>query len=135
MSQECTSIEFRPRHRLFVAFEGAAAASAAEEELRRRGISSEVVWRLAGKQGADCLDLSGRAHGLWGRAVRVIQHALSSDYEYLESLDWELRHDHVVLAVPVDSIEGADELARALMPFGGHDIGYFVHWNFEPVAA
>ncbi len=130
-----SSIEFRPQHRLFAVFGDRSSAEAAVAILPEPGLDLDHHWFLEGEQGTADLDLHGTSHGVWARIVRTTQRAMSSDYSYLGFLESELRRGHVVLAVHVDDEKTADEMARRLVPFGGHGFAYFARWDFEPVAA
>lgn len=49
-------------------------ACAAIGELREQGFDGDEIFALAGSEGAERLDVSGRHHGLQGRADRLIEH-------------------------------------------------------------
>ena len=123
------SVEFRPQHRLFVAFSRSADTDAEVRVLGEHGIATEAIWRLAGKAGLVQLDVSGAANGMWARVTRLLQRTMSADFDYLESLEHELRDEHVVLAVPAEDAKAADRLAALLKLLGGHEFAYFAIWT------
>jgi len=123
-------------HRIFAVLDDSDAAEEAVEAIRFEGFADgDDIWVFCGEEGAKRLDLTGRSHGIWGRVLRTLQLAMSSDFRYLRDLDEELHHGHVVIAVPVHDESVADEVVWLLRMYAGHSIAYNSHWDFEPIAA
>lgn len=120
----------RPRHRLFMVVED---PSAALSWLEQEGYEGDRVWVLRGEEGVRWLDLSGRAEGVRGRVVRAVEHAMSADVEYLETLAEELSGGASVLAVDVPGPPEAEALAPGLQTRGARTFAYFSSWGFQPV--
>lgn len=125
----------RPRHRLFMVFDGEVAPDDAWAWLRDEEGVDPDVWVLRGEEGLRSLDASGRLEGLRGRIVRVVEHALSSDVTYLRLLQAALEAGATVVAVPVAGADAADRLARRAEAHGARDPAYFAEWEFWPVRA
>jgi hypothetical protein len=123
-------------HHVFAVFDDPSAGEEAVEALRFDGLAEdEGVGILRGAEGAERLDLTGRAHGLRATLLRMLQFALSSDVAYLRTLDEALRQGHTVLGVRVEDADAAREVGWLLRMYGGRSIAYNTHWDFIPIAA
>lgn len=124
----------RPRHRLFVGFDDPAAGLAVAEELHSKETANDGVVILVGEEGARWLDVTGRYEGIRGRIIRLVEHALSSDIDYLKELQALLESGGLVLVVPVASAQAAHTLAGTLRERSGQLLAYFASWGFQPVS-
>ena len=125
----------RPRHRLFAIFDDPASGLAAVDDLRSRRHPSEDLLVLSGDEGVRWLDFNGRREGLPGRIIRLVEHAMSADVDYLRDLDQCLRAGGTVVVVPVADVHAADDTARLLASYSAHSFAYFANWGFLPVSA
>jgi len=121
-------------HRLFAIFDHLSAGEEAVQALRFEGFADEDIWLFCGEEGSRRLDVTGRAHGIRARVLRMIEFALSSDFKYLRTLDEALHHGRIVIAVRAKDESTADDIARLLRMFAGHSIAYCSHWDFVPDA-
>lgn len=124
----------RPRHRLFAIFNDPAAGLAAVEELHAEGHDGGGVVVLKGEEGCHWLDVTGRYEGLRGRVVRLVEHAMSGDIDYLHEMEASLEKGGLVIVVPVPDVHAADDMARMLRQRAGHSCAYFASWGFQPVS-
>jgi hypothetical protein len=123
-----------PRHRLFAVFDDAQVGRDTVEWLRAEGRRLEDdIWIFSRQES---LRTAGDGTHRWRRrAVRLVQRAMSSDYNYLELLDEALRQGGMVIAVKVPDEASADRLAKLLRGHAGRSFAYGAHWDFVPVAA
>ena len=89
----------RPRHRLFGAFDDPEVGRDAVEEVAASlHAGRDEIWALTGEEGLQKLDISGGTEGLsWGRIVRIVELAMSSDIEYLGTLEGVLESGGLVV--------------------------------------
>ena len=123
----------RPRHRLFGAFDDPRVGLDALEKMAVPHSDEDEIWALTGEDGLQKLDISGGAEGLWGRIVRIVELAMSSDIEYLRVLEGVLESGGLVVSIPVKDADDADDLADLLGARAGHSFAYFSNWEFQPV--
>ena len=124
----------RPRHRLFGAFDDPKVGLDAVEKITASThVGEDEIWALTGEEGLEKLDISGGTEGLWGRIVRIVELAMSSDIEYLRILEDVLKSGGLVVSVPVTDAAAADDLADFLRKSNGHSFAYFSNWEFQPV--
>ena len=69
------------------------------------------------------------------KVVRIVQRAMTSDFNYLQVLDGALRQGEMVVAVRVHDGLSADRVAKSLRARSAHSFAYGAHWDFVPVAA
>jgi len=88
---------------------------------------------LNGREGARLLDLDGAGHGVWARALRVLQRGGAFEGETLRIHDSALRNDQAIVFVPVRN-DGEEQYAsRILHRSGGRSIFRFHRWTIDPL--
>ena len=126
-----------PRHRLFAIFDDADTGRQAVEELRREGFAQpDDLWVFYGEEGLRSLELRGSSHRLRMKVVRIVQRAMTSDFNYLQVLDGALRQGEMVVAVRVhDGLRARTGSRSRCAARSAHSFAYGAHWDFVPVAA
>lgn len=125
-----------PPHRLFAIFDDPAEGAEAVRVLRE-GDSfphEDDIWIFVGEEGERRLDLSGSRHGIHAEIIRWFQRLMSSDVEYLRTLDEAVRGGHLVVAVALDHGDLV-HVTQVLRSRGGHSLARVAHWDFVPVRA
>jgi len=132
--QEFEHFVAAPPHRLFAVFDDPEAGDEAIAHLHAEGgfTNEDDTWVFFGEEGSRRLDVSGSAHGIHAEIIRLLQRLMSSDVNYLRSLDQAVRDGHLVVAVVVghDSLEHVAEVLRG---HGGHSLARVAHWDYVPV--
>ena len=104
---------------------------AAVEDLVQAGFERNDIFVLAGPQGAERLDVTGRHHGLRGRIYRFIEH-LGDEYEQLVVAAEHMKAGGLLVMVPADD-DNKDAAARILKARGGERLIHFGKGHWEPL--
>ena len=102
--------------------------------LEADGVATDDIDVFAGAEGARCLDLTGRAHGVVIRLLRTLEGSVGDEKRTNERIDEALRRGATLLSVKVH--KKSDEKARALRvlkALHGREIHYWGTWGFEDV--
>ena len=102
---------------------------AAIDDLVQAGFDRKGIFGLAGPEGAERIDLTGRHHGLRGRLYRFMAH-LGGEYEYLRAASEHLAGGGLYISVPADDEKKA-VAAQILKTNGGHDVIHYGKGHFE----
>lgn len=105
---------------------------AAVEDLVEAGFDRADIFVLAGPQGAERLDVTGRHHGLRGRIYRFIEH-LGDEHEELVVAAEHLKAGGLLVMVPADD-DNKDAAARILKSRGGDRLIHFGKGHWESLA-
>ena len=118
-----------PRNRVVAHLDDPDEVAAAIEDLVQAGFERSDVFVLAGPQGAERLDVTGRHHGLTGRLYRFIEH-VGDEHEELLAAGQHLRVGGLLIMVPADD-DNKGAAARILKAHGGHRVLHFgrSHWE------
>jgi len=106
------------------------------QALEADGFATDDIDIFKGEQGAHCLDLPGREHGIAVRLVRTLESAMGNEGETNQRIDVALRQGASLLSVKVKSGRKSDERVRALKvlcALQAHEIHYWGPWSFEDV--
>ena len=104
--------------------------------LEENGFATDDIDIFIGEQGARCLDLSGREHGIAIRLLRTLEATMGNEWETHHRIDDALRRGASLLCVKVRNTRKSDERARAykvLVALQAHEIHYWGPWAFEDV--
>ena len=118
-----------PANRVAAQMDDADEACAAIGELIEQDFDGDDIFALAGPEGAERLDVSGRHHGLQGRVYRLIGH-IGDEREELVRAGEHLSAGGVLVVVPAADDDQAAAAAKVLEHHGGHRIVHFGrgHW-------
>jgi hypothetical protein len=118
-----------PTNRVGAQMDDPDEVAAAIEELVQAGFERSDMYVLAGPEGAERLDVTGRHHGLRGRLYRFIEH-LGDEHEALVDAAEHLSAGGLLIMVPADD-DNRDAAARILKSHGGHRVLHFgkAHWE------
>jgi hypothetical protein len=112
-----------PTNRVRALMDDAGEVAAAREDLRQAGFEDGGIFVLAGPEGAERLDVTGRHHGLRGRLYRFIQR-LGDEREELIAVSEHLTAGGLVIYAPAGE-EKKGAAARILKRHGGHRLVHF----------
>jgi len=104
--------------------------------LEASGVPSEDVDIFTGEQGAQCLDLPGRKHGLTVRVLRALEAAVGNEREINQRIHEALCSGSTLLCVRLHKKKKNDEKHRALQvlrELHAHEIHCWGPWSFEDV--
>jgi hypothetical protein len=118
-----------PTNRVGAQMDDPDGVAAAIEDLVQAGFEHSDIFVLAGPQGAERLDVTGRHHGLRGRMYRFVEH-LGDEHEQLLAAAEHLKAGGLLIMVPADD-DNKDTAARILKAHGGHQVLHFgkAHWE------
>ncbi len=114
------------RHHVFAVVDDAAACRRAEGGLRRIGLQPEVLLPCE----APALEHPARRAGLYGRLARFCKR-LGGESHLATIYARHLRHEHIVLAVPIPALLDAQAAARVITACGGYEVTFFRGWWIE----
>jgi hypothetical protein len=98
--------------------------SGAVDALKASGFSEDKMLVLAGEEGVERLDPTGKRHGWRGRIIRAVQ-VLGSEREEIERKVQELRAGHFLIGVwEIVEEEQKTRASEALAAHGAHSINY-----------
>lgn len=140
-------------NRVTCLFDSEDEVMAAVKALEEDGVATDDIAVFTGEQGAQCLDLFGRAHGRAVRLLRTIEDTVADMGETNHRIDDALRRGAMLLCVKLHkrplirqdddgsihvALFGRDseEKARALRVLKGthaHEIHYWGSWAVEDV--
>lgn len=132
MSDEPMLIE--PKDMIAVAFDDHGNAVEVERQLVSAGWAAEAVRVLLGDEGVEALDASGTRHGIYGRAIRILQQ-LGDELKFLASYSEQLKAGAVVLLIPVKDQAQKEQVHRIVAANGGQKIVYFGSITMEELPA
>jgi len=118
-----------PTNRVSAEMEDPDEVGAAIEDFVRAGVERRDIVVLAGREGAERLDVTGRHHGLRGRLHRFVE-PLGDEYCELMAAGEHLKGGGLLILVPADD-GNKDAAARILKTHGGHRVVHFgkSHWE------
>jgi len=119
-----------PTHKIAVAFDDHDHADAAEAFLIDAGWPMADIQVLVGQEGVERIDASGKRHGIFGRAVRVLQQ-LGDELNFFSTYSEELKTGAVVLLIPIHGDEQKHQAHQILTNGGGHKIVHFGNVTME----
>jgi hypothetical protein len=122
-----------PTNRVGALMDDPDGVAAAIEDLVQAGFERSEMFVLAGPQGAERLDVTGRHHGLLGRIHRFIGQ-LGDEHEQLMAAAEHLRAGGFSILVPADD-DSKDEVALILKAHGGHDVIHFGEHHWESLGS
>jgi hypothetical protein len=103
--------------------------SGAVDALKAAGFSEGKMLVLAGEEGVERIDPTGKRHGWRGRVIRAVQ-VLGSEREETERKVQELRAGHFLIGVwEVVNEEQKTRAHDALAAHGAHSIHYHSRWT------
>jgi hypothetical protein len=105
------------------------AVAAALDDLKTAGFPGDKMYVLSGPKGAERLDVTGRDHGLRGRAYRTLGQISDEHQELLRTAN-HLEAGGLAVRVPADKVTKVDA-ARILREHGAVHIVYMGTATFE----
>jgi hypothetical protein len=122
-----------PTNRVSAQMDDPDEVAAAIRDFVEAGIEQSDIVVLAGVDGAERLDVTGRHHGLRGRVYRFVEH-LGDEYCELMAAGEHLNGGGLLMLVPAD--DGHKEAAaRILKAHGGHRLVHFGKGHWEPLGS
>ena len=118
-----------PTNRVRALMDDPSQVAATVEDLVHAGFERDDIVVLAGSQGAECLDVTGRRHGQRGRIRRWIER-IGDEFEELEAAGRHLSGGGLLVMVPADD-DHKSAAARILRAHGGGRMVHFgkAHWT------
>lgn len=104
------------------------------EGLSARGISTENLKVLHGRDGADILDMSGEHHSFFAGVRRIFPTINNAIMLNMSEVEKVLNADGYALAVPAKDYEAARVVATTLLDHGATNVLYFGKnkmWQFS----
>jgi hypothetical protein len=120
-----------PTDRMLGAFTDPTAAATAAAAITAAGIPTSDVSILGGEEGARRLDGTGAAHGVAGRARRVVSFTFMDQLPDMAWYERVVRDGGAVLMVRVRGDTGKAAVLEAMRAKGGHFVNYYGRFATE----
>jgi hypothetical protein len=118
---------------IMVLLDGEDEVRKAIEELAAAGFPGDAIYVLGGKQGAERLDPTGKAHGVRGRLLRLMER-FGEETRLLEQHAAHLERGGFGMVVPAadEQVSKAWEILRR---HGAHDAYHLGKGHWEPIGS
>ena len=106
------------------------------QALEEDGVAPDDIDVFSGEQGALCLDLPGRTHGMACRVLRMLEATVGNEGEAHHRIHEALCQGSILLCVKVNKRKRQlerDRAVRVLKQLQAHEIHYWGPWAFEDV--
>jgi hypothetical protein len=112
-----------PANHVLAVLTGAGATESIREDLQRAGYEQTVLF--AGEEISGQVDPKGEHSGLIAKALRSVQDHLSEQPNYLAQYEEEARSGNLVIAVPVEDRDQAEDVRIILEQHGARNLRHF----------
>jgi hypothetical protein len=101
------------------------------------GVAPDDIDVFTGLQGADCLDLHGRAHGITVRVLRQLEMSIGNEREINQRIHDALCQGSALLCVRIHKKKSGekDRALKVLRDLHAHEIHYWGPWAFDDLVS